>query len=189
MYRATRLRNRGALAGAGDLALLQAAMTKLPPVRVRGMLASTEMDTWERMGLKPSFGDDRFRVDGIKAWSDVSLQAGTGYLRAPYLGGTNRGALNYTSEALTDTIRRAHKQGWQVGVHSNGDAGIETTLQAFQIVLRETPRVDHRHRIEHCTIMRPEHIAKMAELGISPSFLIGHVRVQPGAVGRYGFLT
>ena len=102
MYRATRLRNRGALAGAGDLALLQAAMTKLPPVRVRGMLASTEMDTWERMGLKPSFGDDRFRVDGIKAWSDVSLQAGTGYLRAPYLGGTNRGALNYTSEALTE---------------------------------------------------------------------------------------
>jgi predicted amidohydrolase YtcJ len=179
VYRATRLRNRGALAGAGDLALLQAAMTKLPPVRVRGMLASTEMDTWERMGLKPSFGDDRFRVDGIKTWSDVSLQAGTGYLRA-YLGGTNRGALNYTPEALTDTIRRAHKQGWQVGVHSNGDA---------EIVLRETPRADHRHRIEHCTIMRPEHIAKMAELGISPSFLIGHVRVQPGAVGRYGFLT
>lgn len=167
----------GALAGAGDLALLQAAMAKAPPVRVRGMLVSTEMATWERMGLKPGFGDDRFQVDGIKTWSDGSNQARTGYQRAPYLGGTGRGALNYTLEALTDAIRQAHKQGWQVGVHSNGDAGIDTTLQAFQTVLRETPRADHRHRIEHCSILRPEHIAKMAELGISPSFLIGHVSV------------
>jgi predicted amidohydrolase YtcJ len=63
-----------------------------------------------------------------------------------------------------------------VGVHANGDAAIDTTLAAFEAVLRETPRPDHRHRIEHCSVLHPEQITKMRELGISPSFLIGHVR-------------
>jgi predicted amidohydrolase YtcJ len=39
---------------------------------------------------------------------------------------------------------KAHVGGWQVGVHANGDAGIDTTLAAFETVLREMPRSDHR---------------------------------------------
>ena len=55
-----------------------------PPIRYRGMLVSTAMDEWEKMGLKPGHGDDRF--DGIKAWSDGSNQAYTGYQRANIVG-------------------------------------------------------------------------------------------------------
>jgi predicted amidohydrolase YtcJ len=166
----------GALAGTSDLALLNSVMQDKPPVRYRGMLVSTAMDGWEKMGIKPGQGDDRFRLGGIKAWSDGSNQAYTGYQRANYLGRDTRGALNYTPEQLTEAIRRAHRAGWQVGVHANGDAGIDTTLLAFETVLREAPRSDHRHRIEHCSVLHPEQITKMRELGISPSFLIGHVR-------------
>jgi predicted amidohydrolase YtcJ len=166
----------GLFAGPADLALLKSVMQDKPPIRYRGMLISTAMDGWEKMGVKPGQGDDRFRVDGIKAWSDGSNQAYTGYQRANYPGRQTRGALNYSPEQLTEAIRRAHQGGWQVGIHANGDAGIDTTLAAFEAVLRETPRSDHRHRIEHCSILHPEQIAKMRELGISPSFLIGHVR-------------
>jgi predicted amidohydrolase YtcJ len=166
----------GALAGTTDLALVTSVMQDNPPVRYRGMLVSTAMDDWEKIGVKPGQGDDRFRVDGIKAWSDGSNQAYTGYQRTNYLGRDGRGALNYTLEQLTEAVRRAHRAGWQVGVHSNGDAGIDTTLAAFETVLAETPRADHRHRIEHCSVLHPEQIAKMRELGLSPSFLIGHVR-------------
>jgi predicted amidohydrolase YtcJ len=166
----------GALAGTSDLALLNSVMQDKPPVRYRGMLVSTAMDGWEKMGIKPGQGDDRFRLDGVKAWSDGSNQAYTGYQRASYLGRDTRGALNYTPEQLTEAIRRAHRAGWQVGVHANGDAGIDTTLAAFETVLREVPRSDHRHRIEHCSVLHPEQITKMRELGISPSFLSGHVR-------------
>src|SRR6516164_3372257 len=134
------------------------------------------MSDWEKMDIRPGRGDDRFRVDGIKAWSDGSNQAYTGYQRTNYLGRDSRGALNYTLEQLTEAVRRAHRAGWQVGVHANGDAGIDTTIAAYETVLRETPRTDHRHRIEHCSILHPEQIAKMRELGLSPSFLIGHVR-------------
>ena len=166
----------GSLAGASDLALLNSVMQGNPPIRYRGMLVSSEMDAWERLGIKAGHGDDRFKVDGIKAWSDGSNQAFTGYQRINYLGTDTRGKLNYTQDQLTNAIRRAHKEGWQVGVHSNGDAAIDTTLAAFESVLREFPRNDHRHRIEHASILHPEHLTKMRVLGISPSFLIGHVR-------------
>jgi hypothetical protein len=166
----------GLQSGAGDLALLDAVMANKPPIRYRGMLVSTAMDEWEKMGIKPGHGNDLCRMDGIKAWSDGSNQAMTGYQRENYLGTNTRGALNYTLEELTDAIRRAHNGGWQVGVHSNGDAAIDTTIQAYETVLKESPRSDHRHRIEHCSVLHPEQIAKMKELGLSPSFLIGHVR-------------
>jgi hypothetical protein len=61
-------------------------------------------------------------------------------------------------------------------VHANGDAAIDTTIEAFETVLREMPRADHEHHIEHCSVLHPEQINKIAELGLSPSFLIGHVR-------------
>ncbi len=166
----------GAFMGASDLTLLRSVMEDDPPIRYRGMLVSSHMDEWEKLGIKPDQGDDRFRITGIKAWSDGSNQAYTGYQRDNYLGKDTRGTLNYSQEQLTEIIRRAHQAGWQMGVHANGDAAIDTTIGAYEAVLRESPRPDHRHRIEHCSVLHPEQIARMSELGLSPSFLIGHVR-------------
>jgi len=162
--------------GAGDIALMEDVMKTKPPVRVRGFLVSTAMDEWEQLGLKPGHGDDMFRLIGMKAWSDGATQSHTGYQREDYLDRCGCGALNYSSEELFNALQRAHRAGWQCAVHANGDAGIDTTLAAYEAVLEETPRSDHRHRIEHCSVGQPEHFAKMMALGVSPSFLIGHVR-------------
>ena len=160
---------------AGHLTLLQSVMAGDPPVRYGGTLVSTQMKAWREAGLKPGFGNDRFRVSAVKAWSDGSNQARTGYQRQPYLNSDGRGALNYSLDQLTEAIRDAHDEGWQVCVHSNGDAAIDTTLDAYERVLKATPRADHRHRIEHCSILHDDQIARMKALGLSPSFLIGHV--------------
>ncbi|MBN9533278.1 MAG: amidohydrolase [Alphaproteobacteria bacterium] len=166
----------GFLSGEHDLEALQIAMAANPPVRLRGMLAANMMDVWQQRGLKPGFGNDRFRVGGMKLISDGSNPGRTGYMREPYLGETSRGAMNYTLEALTEAIAEAHALGWQVGVHANGDAAIDVVLDAFEAVLRDSPRPDHRHRLEHCSLLHPEQIERMQKLGLSPSFLIGHVR-------------
>lgn len=166
----------GFSSGEHDLEVLQIAMADNPPVRLRGMLAANLIDVWQQRGLKPGFGNDRFRVGGMKLVSDGSNPGRTGYMREPYLGGTSRGAMNYTLEALTEAIGKAHGLGWQVGVHANGDAAIDIVLDAFEMVLRDNPRLDHRHRLEHCSLLHPEQIERMQKLGLSPSFLIGHVR-------------
>lgn len=52
----------------------------------------------------------------------------------------------------------AHDKGWQVGVHANGDAGIDLTLDAFEAVQKQNPNPNLRHRIEHCTVCHPEQL-------------------------------
>lgn len=76
----------GSIDGAADLEVLQHVIDADSPVRYGGMLVSSHYDTWTGMGLRPGFGTDLFRVHGIKAWSDGSNQAGTGFQREPYLG-------------------------------------------------------------------------------------------------------
>jgi len=165
----------GLLAGPKDLALLEAVVAGDAPVRYQGMLISTLFDQWEKMGLKPGHGNDRFRLTGMKAWADGSNQAKTGYQRENYLNSDKRGSLNFSVEQMTETIRRAHNGGWQVGVHANGDAAIDATIDAYAAALGGKPAGDLRHRIEHCSMLHPEQMTRMKELGLSPSFLIGHV--------------
>jgi predicted amidohydrolase YtcJ len=165
----------GGLFAEQDLALLDAALATEAPVRYAGMLVSTHMDRWEELGLRPGRRSEALYITGIKAWADGSNQGRTGYLREPYLGTSERGALNYSREEISAVVQRANAAGWQIGVHANGDAAIDLVLEVFQEALSAHPRTDHRHRIEHASVLRPEHIAKMAELGVSPSFLIGHV--------------
>ena len=96
-------------------------------------------------------------------------------MRKPYLNSTNRGALNYTPEEITAVIKEAHGAGWQLGVHANGDGATDVVLDAFAKATGTQGGHKLRHRIEHCSILHDDQIARMKKLGISPSFLIGHV--------------
>lgn len=165
----------GGLYAEGDLALIDAVMRTDPGVRYAGMLVSTHFGKWREMGLRPGQRSRRFSLNGIKAWSDGSNQGGTGHQREPYLGSDKRGALNYTPEEIEAVVREAHDAGWQVGVHANGDAAIDVTLDAFERATGGRDAARRRHRIEHCSILHDEQIARMKRLGVSPSFLIGHV--------------
>ena len=167
----------GALTGgSGDIDILKAVMADAPPIRFRGALQSTQMEIWKAMKISPNQGNDMLRFNKIKAWSDGSNQGFSGFQRENYLGKDTRGSLNYTQEELTAVVRNAHDAGWDVAVHSNGDAAIDMTLDIYKEVLTRKPRANHRHTIQHASVLRPEHIALMAKLGVSPSFLIGHVR-------------
>lgn len=53
---------------------------------------------------------------------------------------------------------------------------LQITVDAFEQALVAKPRADHRHRIEHCSVLQPDQIERMVALGVSPSFLIGHIR-------------
>ena len=89
------------LTGTNDLALLISVMQDNPPIDT-GHAGFHAMDEWEKMGLKPGHGDDRF--DGIKAWSDGSNQAYTGYQRANIVGRLEPGEIRRPGNAR----RRSH---------------------------------------------------------------------------------
>ncbi|WP_295436420.1 amidohydrolase [uncultured Thiodictyon sp.] len=168
----------------GDLGVLQAAVAKQPPVRVAGYLVSTAMDTWQELGLKPDKTSELLRINGVKAWVDGSNQGGSGYQREPYLiEAWGKGTPNYSQEALNAVVQKAHDGGWQVGIHAVGDAGIDMALAAFEAAGQKSPKHHLRHRIEHCALCHPDQLDRMKRLGVSPTFLIGHVYFY-GAVFR-----
>lgn len=120
------------------------------------------------------------RASGVKFWHDGSLQGFTGFLTAPYAtqpeGKTEYvGYPSRSREKLIELIRPYHRAGYQIAIHANGDAAIDDVLAAFAAVQKELPRLDARHRIEHCQTPREDQLDRIKELGITPSFFVGHV--------------
>jgi predicted amidohydrolase YtcJ len=75
-------------------------------------------------------------------------------------------------EAVLDRGRR----GWPLSIHGNGDAAIDSILDAVEAARAAAVDVAAlRCRIEHCSILHDEQIRRMQSLGMVPSFLINHV--------------
>jgi len=65
---------------------------------------------------------------------------------------TNRGILFYDDQTVTDFFRRSHAAGLQIAVHAIGDAAFDQACRAYDTVLNESPRNDHRHTIIHACL-------------------------------------
>jgi predicted amidohydrolase YtcJ len=120
------------------------------------------------------------RTSGVKILQDGSLQGFTGFLTKPYAKQPD-GKVEYAGypsrsrERLIEMIRPFHVAGYQIAIHANGDAAIDDVLDAFAAVQKEHPRKDSRHRIEHCQTPREDQLDRIKDLGITPSFFVGHV--------------
>jgi predicted amidohydrolase YtcJ len=149
-------------------------------VRVTVMIAADAMHAVESaeedeinfgvdLGLRTGFGDDRLRIGAMKIFADGSLVGRTAAMYDDYVGDDGeRGYFQRPVEELRETIRRAHRSGWQVATHAIGDRAVGEVLDAYEAVLGAHPRSDHRHRIEHCGITRPEDVERIARLGVIP---------------------
>ena len=106
-------------------------------------------------GLRTGFGDDWLRLGAIKIILDGVWGTTAAVYKAVWKGsGTtwvpnNFGGVNRTQEGLNKQILEAHKAGWQVWVHANGDRAQDMVLTAVEAAQKAFPREDARHRIEH----------------------------------------
>jgi predicted amidohydrolase YtcJ len=121
------------------------------------------------LGMRTGFGNDHLRIGAMKIFADGSLIGRTAALSNDYDDGEGgRGYFQTSPERLREVIGRAHRSGWQVATHAIGDRAIGEVLDIYEEVLAAHPRRDHRHRIEHCGITRPEHVERIARLGVIP---------------------
>lgn len=146
-------------------------------LRVALMPLSNHLDDFEAVGIGPPFGDDHLRIAAMKLYADGTLIGGTAWFSEPYgPHGEFTGSTYWQPTELRDLVVRAHRNGWQVGIHTQGDAAIEMSLDAIEAAMRAAPRGDNRHRIEHCGYPTPEQIGRMARLGVipvnQPNFLV-----------------
>lgn len=125
-------------------------------VRVYMLVSIEYLPQLQALKLKTGFGNEWLRLGGVKILADGGIAGRTAYLTEPYVGTEDRGILAVESEeALHELIRRGHEAGYQVCVHANGDRTIEMALNGFEKALAALPRKNHRHRLEHCTVVNP----------------------------------
>jgi predicted amidohydrolase YtcJ len=175
----------GTLAGVGELAMLhQLNGVKRLPVRVStaqfaimpGMATPADVAAaWKAAGVTPFSGDEMVRADAWKVVTDGSNQGRSGYFLQPYLGADNGARADWTPESLRAALKAGLDDGWQVMVHTNGDAAVEFALEAMEEMLPGYGATDLRHRFEHVSFTTDDQLARLAKAGISPSFLMNHV--------------
>jgi predicted amidohydrolase YtcJ len=145
-------------------------------IRVVCMPLSHQLDAFLATGIAGQFGDDRLAIGPMKFYSDGALSGNTACFRTPY--GENHefaGLLYHDPEELTALVGRAQADGWQVGIHSQGDRAIQMSLDAIEAGSRGK---DGRHRLEHAGYP-DDQLPRMADLGVFPIS-------QPGYLFDFG---
>ncbi len=98
-------------------------------------------------------------------------------LNEPYTNDQdNRGTFFQKEEEVFEFVRKANRAGLQIEMHAIGDAAVSRAVKAIEAALLDSPRENHRHTIIHASLIHPDDLKKMAELGIGitlqPGFLI-----------------
>jgi len=147
---------------------VEALLDAMPALPLRFVLYYQTMDVERvlRLGLP--------RIGGC-ILLDGDVGPHTAALSEPYADDpTCYGTLYHTQEELDAFVLQAHRAGLQVALHAVGDAAVEQALNAYEAALVAQPRADHRHRIEHCEVIREEQIQRAQRLGaalaIQPPF-------------------
>jgi len=168
----------GALMGVAEFGLLhQLNGAARLPVRVStAQFSKLGNAAWAQAGVTPGAGDDMVRAAAWKIVSDGSNQGRSGYQREPYIETGGVGEPNWEPGELVGFLKEGIDNGWQIMCHANGDAAIDEVLAGYKEALGGKPDPnDRRHRIEHSSIGHHEQFEQMAQLGLSPSFLMNHV--------------
>jgi predicted amidohydrolase YtcJ len=145
------------------------------------------LDRYIDAGLHTGFGDSMVRIGGIKQYADGSISERTAWLAEPYVGIADFSGVELgTRESLYDNSRKAWLAGFQLATHANGERAIDRILGVYEQLQREFPRRDPRFRIEHCTVVTPELVARIRDVEAIPIPFAGYVNFHGDVLHFYG---
>jgi predicted amidohydrolase YtcJ len=143
--------------------------------------------TLRQTGLRTGFGNEWLRIGAVKYGADGSASERTMRMSTPYVGRPDDyGILTMSPDEIHEAVEEAHRAGYQIGIHANGDVTIGYVLDAYERVQRMWPRPDARHRIEHCSLVNPELLGRIRDLGVIPTPFYTYVYYHGGKWGEYG---
>lgn len=156
-------------------------------IRIYCMIYYTHIDKMIAAGVRTGMGNDWVKIGGMKMTCDGSISERTARLSQPYIGRPNdHGILVMDEEQMYPYAKKAYDAGWQLGIHANGDVGIDTTLKLFERLYKEKAKADPRFRIEHCTVINDNLIQRMKALGVIPTPFSTYVYYHGEKMREYG---
>lgn len=123
---------------------------------------------------------NRFGVASIKIMIDGSSSGPSSATRKPYSHDPDlKGILTWNQKEIDEVVDKVHKAGLSMTAHAVGDMAVEMIVNSIQKSQEAHPRLDARHRIEHCGLVDEELLTRIKDLGIIPI-------ANPGFIERNG---
>ena len=121
-------------------------------------------------GIRSGFGDEWIRFGAVKYWADGSASERTMRMSTPFEGRPDDyGILTMDHAAIDAAVDDAVANDWRIGIHANGDVAIDMVLNAYERVLADWQGPNPRFRIEHCSLVNPELLARIRAAGVVPA--------------------
>jgi predicted amidohydrolase YtcJ len=120
-------------------------------------------------GVTIDEGDEWLRVVGFKFGVDGGFEGGLmrqAYLEPFGLGGTYFGIQTVSTQAYIDAVKAVARNGWRAATHAVGDAAIDLVLTAYEQAHATAPYAKNQWVIEHAFISKPDHFARIRNLGL-----------------------
>ncbi len=156
-------------------------------IRINCMMGYFEIDSMIEQGIKTGDGDEWVRIGGMKLTCDGSISERTARLSVPYIGRPDDfGIIVMDEEELYQYAIKAQKADWQIGIHANGDVGIDKSLNVFERIQKESPRKDPRFRLEHCTVINEKILERMKAMNVIPNPFSTYVYFHGEKMVAYG---
>jgi len=120
--------------------------------------------------------DGKFKLNCLKLFLDGTFGAATACMFEPFSDQPDKcGFCVVDQDEIYEQMRAAHTSGFQIGVHAIGDKGNRLLVNIYKQILTENPRKDHRHRIEHASMLTDDVIKDIKDLGLivsgQPNFI------------------
>lgn len=107
-----------------------------------------------------------FEITTAKIFMDGVVEGSTAYMEKPYLHKPDsRGEPDWESQKYNLMCAALEKAGFQIHVHSIGDAATRVTLDGFAYARRQNGAGDRRHIITHLHFVNPDDVQRLADLG------------------------
>jgi len=172
--------------GAFDIALVQALLEQVP-IPLYSLVIAGDVDPI-RACLDTPLHDPAgkgHRVGGMKLYADGTFGSCTACMRAPFSDHPDTsGFMTIDADELYRRMVAVHTAGLQLAIHAIGDEANRRCVDLFARLLREHPRADHRHRLEHASLLDAATIADIARLGLVVSTQPMFIHTEKGWLHR-----
>jgi len=109
------------------------------------------------------YEDDYMHFAGAKFQVDGAAEAS--YTHEPH-NGIAWNIPIWKPKDLNEAVCAFHDAGYQVALHTGGDAAVDMALDAIENAMNKNPRSDPRHRIEHSVLNTNSALQRQKDLGI-----------------------
>ncbi|MGF1696224.1 amidohydrolase [Vibrio lamellibrachiae] len=158
---------------------LYQALSKMPIFKTR-MAAYPLVPNFKDQELEEfkSLSNDRLFATKTKHIpTDGSIQGFTAVLKEgdKYYNGKENGHFQYDKETTYESVFYAHKLGYSISFHCNGEGCTEALLDLIERMQNECPQPNVRHCLEHNQMVTPEQMDRMNKLGVVHNLFGTHI--------------